>query len=168
MLLGIVLLVLELQGHYQVQAAEPIYIEHIEPTVEVAPTEEIIIITATEPSPEYIEELKTEYPDVVEEVPTQVSLGTFTLTAYCNCTKCCGKWAKYHQTALGTRPQKNHTIAVDPNVIPLGTTVVINGNEYVAEDTGSGVDGNHIDIFFESHQEALNFGKQKAEVFRYE
>jgi 3D (Asp-Asp-Asp) domain-containing protein len=98
--------------------------------------------------------------------PKLVSLGTFKLTAYCNCSKCCGKWAG-SKTASGTTPTAGRTIAVDTSVIPFGTKVVINGNTYTAEDTGSAIKGNKIDVYFDSHQSALNFGRQSAEVFVY-
>ena len=63
-------------------------------------------------------------------------------------------------------PKANHTIAVDTSVIPFGTEVVINGKTYVAEDTGSAIKGKRIDIFFNGHQTALNFGVQYAEIFK--
>lgn len=94
-----------------------------------------------------------------------VSLGTFKLTAYCNCSKCCGKWAG-GATASGTMPKAGRTIAVDTRVIPFGTKVKINGKTYMAEDTGSAIKGNRIDIYMDSHQAALNFGAQYAEVFK--
>lgn len=92
------------------------------------------------------------------------NLGTYTLTAYCNCARCCGRAGG--KTASGTTPKAEHTIAVDPKVIPYGTAVWIRGKKYVAEDCGGSVRGKHIDIFFASHAEALKFGKQKAEVFK--
>ena len=89
----------------------------------------------------------------------------YTATAYCSCEKCCGKWAKYNKTASGTTPKQGKTIAVDKNVIPLGSKVYIEGyGEYIAEDTGSTIIGNRIDIYFESHQEALNFGRRKVKL----
>jgi 3D (Asp-Asp-Asp) domain-containing protein len=95
--------------------------------------------------------------------PTLESLGQFKLTAYCPCEKCCGKTDGI--TATGTQATQGRTIAVDPDVIPYGTVVVINGHEYVAEDCGGAINGNDIDVFFESHDEAWNFGVQYAEVF---
>ena len=86
---------------------------------------------------------------------------TFKLTAYCNCRSCCGKWAD-GKTASGTIPEQGRTIAVDRKVIPLGTHVLIDGVEYIAEDTG--VRGKHIDIYFDSHREALDFGVKKVDV----
>ena len=104
-------------------------------------------------------------PAEVEEAPEleEISLGQFKLTAYCTCDKCCGKWAD-GVTATGTRATPGRTIAVDPDVIPLGSKVNINGFEYTAEDTGSAIKGHRIDILFPSHQEALNFGVQYADV----
>ncbi len=84
-------------------------------------------------------------------------LGTFTLTAYCSCRQCCGRWSG-GPTASGTMPEAGRTIAVDKRVIPLGTRVYIEGyGEFVAEDTGSAVRGNHIDIYMDSHEAARWF-----------
>lgn len=65
------------------------------------------------------------------------------LTAYCSCSACCGEWALDRPdgivyTASGSEAQANHTIAVDPDVIPLGAWVEIDGdpNLYRAEDVG--------------------------------
>ena len=90
-------------------------------------------------------------------------LGEYTLTAYCPCSICCGKTNGI--TATGTKATANHTIAVDPRKIPYGTELVINGEKYVAEDCGGAIKGNHIDIFFNTHSEALAFGKQKSHVY---
>ena len=113
-----------------------------------------------EPTPtEQMTEITTETPTSQVEL-----LGTFKLTAYCACEKCCGKSDGI--TATGTKATANRTIAVDKTVIPYGTTVIINGNEYVAEDTGGAIKGNIIDIFFDDHEEALNFGVQYANVYK--
>jgi 3D (Asp-Asp-Asp) domain-containing protein len=92
-------------------------------------------------------------------------LGKFTLTAYCSCSRCCGKWASGN-TASGKKAKADRTIATDPKVIPLGTEVVINKKIYVAEDTGGAIKGNRIDVFFDSHSDALDFGRQKAKVYK--
>lgn len=96
-----------------------------------------------------------------------VSLGEFELTAYCPCPICCGIYSNMTNptTASGTRATQGRTIATDTSVIPFGSKVVINGQIYTAEDTGSAIKGKRIDIFFESHTEALYFGRQKAQVF---
>lgn len=90
-------------------------------------------------------------------------LGKFKLTAYCPCYECSEGWG--HMTSSGHTARERHTIATDPRVIPEGTRVIINGQVYVAEDTGGGVKGNHIDIFFEDHQTTDDFGVRYAEVF---
>ena len=89
-------------------------------------------------------------------------LGEYTLTAYCACEKCCGKWSKYKKTASGTTPEEGRTVACVS--LDFGTVININGEDYIVEDTGHLKD-NQIDIYFESHQEALEFGRQKGEVY---
>lgn len=103
-------------------------------------------------------------PEPVAEVEPQLTdLGEFKLTAYCTCGKCCGEWAD-GITYTGTEATPGRTIAVDPKVIQLGSTVVINGTEYIAEDIGGAIKGNRIDVLFPTHQEALQFGVQYADV----
>lgn len=89
----------------------------------------------------------------------------FKLTAYCPCTKCSGKWG--NSTASGKKAKSDHTVAVDRNVIPLGTEIEINGKKYMAEDVGGGVKGNHIDIYFNTHQETVEFGVKYEDVKIY-
>lgn len=93
--------------------------------------------------------------------PTQKIM--VTATAYCKCDKCCGKYAD-GITYLGTRATPKQTIAVDPDIIPFRSTVIIGGEKYIAEDTGYLIKGNRIDIFFATHKEALNWGVKKIEI----
>lgn len=130
--------------------------------------EEKPVITEPEPEPEI--EIEVETNTEIEtnsnsENSNLKSLGTFKLTAYCACSKCCGKFDGI--TASGTKAKQGRTIAVDPRQIPYGTKVVINGHTYTAEDCGGGIGKNRIDVFFDSHKEALKFGVQRAEVFVY-
>lgn len=90
-------------------------------------------------------------------------LGEFKLTAYCGCWSCSEGYG--NGTATGTIAQPDYTIAVDPNVIPYGSVVYINGNMYVAEDCGGGVNNNHIDVYHNTHDEAVEFGVQYADVW---
>ena len=94
------------------------------------------------------------------EEPTDVwvDLGTFTCVAYDACIECCGKTDGITKT--GTKATAGRTVAVDPDVIPLGSTLLIDGHEYIAEDIGGAIKGNKIDIFHNSHAEALEYGKQ--------
>jgi 3D (Asp-Asp-Asp) domain-containing protein len=89
--------------------------------------------------------------------------GSYEITHYCKCTRCCGK--NDGITATGTQATAGRTIAVDPKVIPLGTEVIIDGQSYIAEDTGGAIKGNKIDIFCESHEEAISRGRIEREVF---
>lgn len=97
-----------------------------------------------------------------------VFLGEYTLTAYCPCTRCCGKDDGI--TATGTLAAEGRTIAVDPRVIPYGSRVLLifpDGTQrtYIAEDCGSGVTGSRVDVFFSDHQAARVFGVQSAMVY---
>ena len=99
-------------------------------------------------------------------------LGEFKLTAYCPCAKCCGKWAN-GITATGTTATEGRTIAVDPRVIPYGSTVTLYYEDgtvhtYTAEDCGGAIKGNRIDVFFDDHQAARDFGVQTAYVYKEE
>ena len=91
------------------------------------------------------------------------SIGEFTITHYANDERCTGKTDGI--TATGTQATVNRTVAVDPEIIPLGSTVIIDGQEYVAEDVGGAVKGRTIDIFVGSYDEAVNRGKITREVF---
>lgn len=102
-------------------------------------------------------------------------LGEFTATAYCPCVKCCGVWSAQHpsrgagyvqRTASGTVPTEGRTIAADWDVLPAGTEVLLNGHRYTVEDTGGAIRGNRVDIYFEDHQAALEWGVQKADAYR--
>ena len=107
---------------------------------------------------------ETEAAENVEEPASQlVSLGVFKTTGYCPCRSCSAGWGR--NTCTGAVASSQHTIAVDPRVIPYGTRVMINGVVYIAEDKGGGVKGHHIDIFYDTHAESKNHGIQNVEVF---
>jgi len=91
-------------------------------------------------------------------------LTNVTLTAYTPAGG--GKSPKspgYGRTATGKKATEGTTIAVDPDVIPLGWWVYIEGIGYRrAEDTGGAVNGNKIDVFFDNHAEAVSFGRKRG------
>lgn len=103
-------------------------------------------------------------PVIVETVPEKECLGSFEVTGYCPCDRCCGAWAD-GIVYTGGYATEGQTIAVDPDVIPLGSVVEINGWQYIAEDIGGAIKGNKIDLFFCSHTDALNYGVQQHEVY---
>ncbi|CEO89826.1 3D domain-containing protein [Syntrophaceticus schinkii] len=89
---------------------------------------------------------------------------TVTVTAYCPCPICCGKSDGI--TSSGTLAKKQQTIAVDPDVIPIGSEVYLEGlGTFIAEDTGGAIKGNRIDIFMEDHNQALLFGIQEIKAY---
>lgn len=106
---------------------------------------------------EYVE------PEPVYEEPTYEAytyLGEWTVTHYCNCEICCGIWAGGN-TASGAYPTANHTVATGD--LPFGTRLLINGQIYVVEDRG--VPGGWVDIYCDSHEEALNRGMYTTSVY---
>lgn len=71
------------------------------------------------------------------------------VTAYCNCERCCGKYAWNHTTATGAETVEGVTIAVDPKVIPYGSIVELDGHFYIAQDCGGAIDGVEIDVYID-------------------
>lgn len=88
-------------------------------------------------------------------------IGECTITAYCPCGECCGRWAD-GVTATGL-PAGPGVVAVDPEVIPLGSTVIIDGLRYLAADTG--VTGKHADVCLPDHEDTVAHGVRIAEVW---
>lgn len=77
--------------------------------------------------------------------------------AYCSCEKCCG-W-NTGITYSGTVATQGRTVACNLDKFPIGTKLMIDGHEYIVEDTGH-LSENMIDIYFDSHEEALQYGSQ--------
>lgn len=133
-----------------------------EPTVDITTESESIKETTPEPTPAW----------------TYTSLGEYRLTAYCACEKCCGHWATIRPkdedgnpivyTANQSIAKQGVTVAADTSVLPFGTVLLIDDHEYIVQDRGGAINGNRIDIYFESHEEALQFGVQHKEVFKKE
>lgn len=91
-------------------------------------------------------------------------------TAYCPCEICCGKWALNRPdgivyTASGAIAEEGVTIAADWDVYPPGTVLYIEGmGEYTVQDRGGAINGQKIDIFFDNHKNALQFGRQNVKI----
>lgn len=94
---------------------------------------------------------------------TIIPMGQFLLTAYCPCDECSEGFGR--TTSTGHTARAEHTIAVDPDVIGYGAKVKIGDDIYVAEDCGGKVNGDHIDIFFDTHEEVCEFGKKYKNVY---
>lgn len=98
------------------------------------------------------------------------ALGQYRYIGECRITHyCCDSKGNPHICGTGTGltatgvPVAPGMVAVDPDVIPLGSTVIINGVPYLAADTG--VSGNAIDIAVPTHDEAIDMGTYQADVW---
>lgn len=114
-------------------------------------------------STESIQETVTE----TRTVRVGESLGQVVTSGYCNCPICCGQWSG-GPTASGAYPTANHTIAVDASnpFVPMGTKVVMNGVEYVVEDTGNFARyGVQFDVYYGDHASASAHGHQIWEAY---
>lgn len=146
-------------------AEEPV----TEAPAEEAPAEEPVTEAPAEEAP--AEEPVTETPaeEPAEETPADeevVQELTMSATAYtASCEGCSGI------TATGINLLENpdmKVISVDPNVIPLGSKVWVEGyGEAIAGDTGGAIKGNKIDIFIPDKQDAINYGVQEVQVKVY-
>lgn len=95
----------------------------------------------------------------VEPVKSEI----YKATAYCSCTKCCGKSDGI--TASGEVAEEGVTIAADWKVLPKGTKVEIKGiGTRTVQDRGGAIKGKRIDIYFDNHEAALEFGVQDVEL----
>ena len=91
-----------------------------------------------------------------------------TVTHYDCCVACCGKDDGI--TASGEQATPGVTVAVDPDVIPLGSDVLVDYGDgeihyYRADDVGAAIKGNKLDLCVSSHQEAINLGARTATVY---
>ncbi|MEM6280177.1 MAG: 3D domain-containing protein [Verrucomicrobiota bacterium] len=107
---------------------------------------------------------------------------TLEATGYCKCQQCCG-WKRnllmqpvyaygpmagerkeVGVTASGTKA-KPGTIAADTSFFPFGTRMKIPGYGWgIVEDRGGAIQGDKIDLFFKTHREALQWGRQTITV----
>lgn len=90
------------------------------------------------------------------------------VTAYCSCQKCCGKWAKFKTTASGHKINEGDVFAAADRAIPFGTEIIVPG--YACNlavqvlDRGGAIKGDRIDIYFDTHDEALEWGVRELDV----
>lgn len=102
--------------------------------------------------------------EAYEAIGAYQYIGECTVTYYC-CepyAHICGDGDGLTATGIPVTPG---VVAVDPEVIPLGSTVIIDGQAYLAADTGGAVRGNHVDIAVTTHQEAEALGTTTADVW---
>jgi len=106
-----------------------------------------------------------------EKKPQEPEWLVFEATAYCECEICCGRWAINRPdgivyTASGAIAEAGITIAADWDILPKGTQVYIEGiGSRTVQDRGGAIKGNIIDIYFDTHEEALKFGRQEVRLY---
>jgi 3D (Asp-Asp-Asp) domain-containing protein len=103
---------------------------------------------------------------LVASLPADDSLGLYRVTAYCPCRLCCGPNAK-GVTADGTVLHPRSRLVAAPASIPFGTVLAIPGYGSVpVADRGRAIKEGRLDVFFWTHQEALNWGVRYLPVRR--
>lgn len=159
--------------HIQKQYEDGVLVskQMVSKVVETAAVDQVIAVGTKKPEPK-VTVLSNNSPSVATVTKNGVTfnaksvLKSVTLTAYSAGVESTGKDESHPQygiTASGTRVTEGRTIAVDPKVIPLGWWVYIEGIGFRrAEDKGSAIKGNKIDVYFESQEAAEKFGRKKG------
>ena len=105
-------------------------------------------------------ESNTEQPEEWEKIKMRV-------TAYCPCPRCCGEYSD-GITACGYEIQPGDTFVAADRRYPFGTEMLIpgysNNRPVKVLDRGGAIKGNRLDVFFATHEEALQWGVQYLEV----
>ncbi len=111
-----------------------------------------------------------------QEDPEKTYIGQFTVTAYCSCEICCGKWANKRPngiiyTASGAEAKNGETVGAAWDVLPVGTRIEIDGlGERIVQDKPADwiverYEGRILDVYFGSHEAALEYGKHTVDVW---
>lgn len=105
-------------------------------------------------------------PQIESEIPLWQTI-QMRVTAYCPCEKCCGRYAD-GITASGHKIQPNETFVAADKHYPFGTEMIVpgynNNNPVKVLDRGGAIKDNRLDIFFPSHQQALNWGVKLIDI----
>lgn len=128
-----------------VDQTEPEETEAIRPKGPGEPVEPTEAVEATEDGPEYA--------------------GVFSIAAYCGCKLCCGSKQEI-LTYNGTPPVSGQTIAADFTIFKPGEILMIDGHTYTVEDKSDIENSATLLLYFDSHKDALDFGRQIKEVYR--
>ena len=141
----------------QTAALEPVSVDKPVKVCDAGPSEPADSVVTVEPA------------EPTEPEMQAVSLGMFQCYAYYAGHESTGKNPgdpAYGITYSGTVATAGRTVAVDPNVIPLGSLILVDGVPYIAEDTGDQyIQGNAIDIYFDTYEQAVQHGVQQHEVW---
>ncbi|MDB5318831.1 MAG: hypothetical protein JWN40_462 [Phycisphaerales bacterium] len=144
------------------------------PAIKVSPTYKVaatpIAAAKVAPATEMLHEAVTASATIAPAASISHKLRTIRMevTAYCPCTKCCGENAQ-GLTASGHDISYNSSrfVAADTQHLPFGTKLVIPGYAGGAVeviDRGGAIKGHKLDVFFPTHEEALQWGRQSIDV----
>ena len=90
------------------------------------------------------------------------------VTAYCACTKCCGPDAQgITASGLHVSHNKGKFVAADNDVLAMYTRVIVPGYDsrpVPVIDRGGAIKGYKLDLYFPTHEEALQWGRQIIDV----
>jgi len=119
-------------------------------------------------------DIEVKKPETKEVTVDQWEIVKMNVSAYCPCEKCCDNWGKIPVSSGKRKTASGHTIkegdkfVAAPRNYPFGTKMIIEGyagDKIVkVEDVGGAIKGNKLDLYFDSHQLALNFGRQEILV----
>jgi len=141
----------------QTAALEPVSVDKPVKVCDAGPSEPADSVVTIEPA------------EPTEPEIQAISLGMFDCYAYYAGHESTGKNPgdpAYGITYSGTVATAGRTVAVDPNVIPLGSLILVDGVPYIAEDTGDQyIQDNAIDIYFDTYEQAAQYGVQQHEVW---
>lgn len=139
---------------------------------EVVITEENanVLTNNSKPKEKNVEYVKPE--NLIQEVENITPIiTTLNTSAYCSCEICCGKTDG--KTASGKMATAWHTVAAGDDY-PIGTIIYIpalvdkpNGGWFVVEDRGGAISNEKLDVFFNTHEEAIQFGRKSLEAYIY-
>lgn len=122
-------------------------------------------------------EIENDFEAEQEETPYIVD--NYTVTAYCSCEKCCGKWAKNRPLDENGKPivigAGNVPLTSDYSIaspLPMGTIIEIDGKIYEVQDrtakfVADRYENKIIDIYFDTHEKAVAWAKQEKEIKIY-
>lgn len=158
------------------ETAQEVEAERLQVTGKSANPHSVVLLAASEDSTLSAEQVKSadkpaaqqrngSAADLAEDARPAWTTLRCRIVHYCECDRCTGKHEgdpAYGVTATGTRVTEGRTVAVDPDVIPLGSELLINGHSYTAEDTG--VKGSTVDIYIPDHEQALRMGTYETLV----
>lgn len=89
------------------------------------------------------------------------------VTAYCPCSECCGQYAD-GMTACGHKIRPGDAFVAADKQYSFGAEMVVpgyNNNQPVKVlDRGGAIKGDRLDVFFDSHQQALEWGVKYLDV----